>query len=121
MQILKIPNTRYINFNSKKRINQQNATTNIAKAQQIQKHANTIERFDKKRIKDANVRMLAALGCKFDDLNHLTPEILHLEDIETILRFVQLKNGSFSRKLTDDEAWLLSKPYSIKLADECEA
>ena len=92
------------------------AINNFKKAREIQNKTKE-STLDKEEIKASNSQMLKYLNCQFDDLNQIAPEVLHLEDFDTIVRFCELKNGSFSRKLTDDEAWLLARPFSIKYAD----
>lgn len=57
---------------------------------------------------------------RFDDKGSIASQVLNLEGEEIIKRYIQLKNGSFKRKLTDDEALTLAKPWSIKYADFCE-
>ena len=55
-----------------------------------------------------------------DTYNSYTQKVLQAEDLETKKRYLELKNGHFSRRLTSDEALILASPYSIEYIDYCD-
>jgi len=56
----------------------------------------------------------------FDDKYSSPARLLNIEEPEVIDKYITLKNSRFPRKLTDEEAWVLARPYSIPYADYCE-
>lgn len=123
MKILPISTPRYICFASNKTKTGEKSSdkNNLNAAMLFINAARNTNKDNKAEIKSLNKKMLNCFGAQFDDENQLAIELLHLEDLKTIERFAELKKTFFGRKLTDDEALFLARPYSIRYADITES